>query len=116
MKYTIIKFRASVKLKDLYTSTPEAKIEFCDIFSKSKNEFTQLTRVMTNNGKVVYPGPTGSIYFLNKPINTACGDLYYVKIRKPDKKVHLRGDADFDTNYKKLLEKHKNDSNFEHIV
>jgi len=53
---------------------------------------------------------------LKEPIETIAGKLYLVKIRKPDKKFNLRGDADFDSNYPKLKQKYQNAPHFELIV
>ena len=106
----------SILLKDTYTNTPSAIIEFCDIFSSDSNEYNALIKTIERLGKAVFPGPTGDIYLLKEPLNTAAGNLYYIKIRKPDDKLRLRGDADFNTNYRKLLSKHKDDPWFEHII
>ena len=53
---------------------------------------------------------------MKKPINTVAGKLYLVKIRKPDNKLRFCGDADFDTDYRKLKQRFQNNPNFELIV
>lgn len=113
MQYIVTR---SVELKNKYTDEINAKVEFGDIFSRDDDEYQQLTEIINTIGKVVYPGLTGNIYSIKKPIKTIAGNLYLVKIRKPDDKVRLRGDADFDTNYPKLKKKYQNQSNFELIV
>lgn len=106
----------SVKLKNKYVDKLPFKIEFCDIFAHDENEYQQLTEIIGKFGNIVYPGPTGNIYLLKNPINTIAGNLYYLKIRKPDLKLHLRGDSDFDTEYTDLKQKFQNHSNFELLV
>ena len=105
----------SVKLKNKYTDEIHAKVEFGDVFAKDINEYKQLTNTIRLE-TVVYADPTGDIYSLKKPIQTVAGSLRLVKIRKPDDKTYLRGDADFDTNYLRLKQKYQNHSNFELIV
>jgi hypothetical protein len=106
----------SVELKNKYTNEITAKIEFCDIFSKDDEEYRQLTSIINKIGRVVYSTESGKIYKLIKPIRTIAGDLFLVKIRIPDNKFNLRGDADFDTNYKKFKQVYKNSLHFELIV
>ena len=106
----------SVKLKNKYTDEINAKVEFGDVFTRDEGEYQQLTDVINKLGTIVYPGPTGNIYSLKESIETVAGNLYLVKIRKPDNKFHFRGDADFDTDYQKLKQKYHNNSHFELIV
>jgi hypothetical protein len=106
----------SVKLKNKYTNEISAKVEFCDIFCRDNREYEQLTEIINKIGKVVYTTPTGNIYLLKKPVKTIAGKLYLVKIRKPDKKLRFRGDADFDTDYPELKQIYQNRPNFELIV
>lgn len=106
----------SFKLKDKYLKGIRAKVEFGDIFSKDEKEYQELAKVIEKIGKEIYLTLTGNIYSLNKPIKTIAGDLYLVKIRKPDINLKLRGDADFDTNYPKLKSQFQHHSNFELIV
>lgn len=47
---------------------------------------------------------------------TIAGKLSLVKIRKPYDKIKLRGDADFNTSYSKLKQKHLDNPHFELIV
>lgn len=106
----------SVELKNKYTDEVNAKVEFCDIFCRDDNEYKRLTGVINKMGKIVYSVPTGHIYLLKKPISTVAGKLRLVKIRRPDNKLRLRGDADFDTDYPRLKQKYQNNSRFELIV
>src|SRR3989344_1007787 len=106
----------SVELKNKYTSEIDAKVEYCDIFAKGNEEFNQLTDSIGKLGEIAFSGSTGNIYSFTEPIKTAAGDLYFLKIRKPDDKLRFRGDADFDTDYPKLKRKHKNNLNFELII
>jgi len=106
----------SVKLKNEYTDEIHAKVEFSDVFASDENEYQQLTDVINKLGTIVYPGPSGNIYSLKESIETVAGNLYLVKIRKPDNKFHFRGDADFDTDYQKLKRKYHNNPHFELIV
>ncbi len=106
----------SVRLKNKYTDEINARAEFGDIFSKDEKEYQELLGVIKRLGKAVYSIPTGHIYSLDKPIRTVAGDLSLVKIRKPDNKLRLRGDADFDTDYPTLKLKYQNHPNFELIV
>jgi len=106
----------SVNLKNKYTKEINAKVEYCDIFSQDGEEYQRLTEIVNECGKIAHSGPTGNIYSLTEPIKTVAGDLYFLKIRKPDNKLRFRGDADFDTNYQKLKQKHLNNPNFELII
>lgn len=106
----------SVRLKNKYTREATAKVEFADIFSKDDDEFWQLTDTLKTIGNIAYPTPTGDIYKLNLPIETVAGPLYFVKIRKPDIKLNFRGDADFNTDYKKLKQEFQSNPNFELII
>lgn len=106
----------SVKLKNEYTDEIHAKVEFGDVFARDENEYQQLTDVINKLGTVVFSGPTGNIYSLKNPIETVAGNLYLVKIRKPENKLRFRGDADFDTDYPKLKQKYQSNFNFELIV
>lgn len=106
----------SVKLKNKYTDEIHAKVEFGDIFAKDITEYQQLTNTIGELGTIIYAGPTGDIYSLKKPIQTVAGNLQFIKIRKPDDKIHLRGDADFNTNYVRLKQKYQKHPNFELIV
>jgi hypothetical protein len=106
----------SLRLKNKYVSG-EVKVEFADIFSTDDSEFQELTSVLKTIGKIVFPTPSGDIYQLDNPIKTVAGNLYFVKIRKPDTKLTLRGDADFDTtSYDTLKQNHANTPHFELIV
>ncbi|HEY5600533.1 MAG TPA: hypothetical protein VIK81_00410 [Patescibacteria group bacterium] len=105
----------SVRLKNKYLEN-EVSIEFADVFSKDDKEYTRLTQEIKSIGKIVYTTPTGDIYELTKPIDTVAGKLRYGKIRKPDNKLQLRGDADFNSDYKKLKERYLEKPHFELIV
>ena len=104
------------ELKNKYTDEIKAKVEFGDVFCRNDNEYQQLTEVVNESGKIVYRAPSGNIYSLKNPIETVAGKLYLVKLRKPDNKLRFRGDADFDTDYPKLKQKHLNNPNFELIM
>lgn len=106
----------SIKLKNKYTGEIDATIEFCDIFSRNNDEYQRLTDEINKIGKIVYTAPTGNIYSLRKPIKTVAGLLSFVKIRRPDNKLLLRGDADFDTDYPKLKQQYQDNPHFELIV
>lgn len=106
----------SNKLKNKYTDEINAKVEFADIFSKDNIEFNQLESALETIGKLVFATSTGDIFQLDNPIETVAGDLYFVKIRKPDNKLNFRGDADFNTSYEELKQKYANNPNFELII
>lgn len=64
-------------------------------------------------GKIVESTPTGFTYLLDKPLETMSGFLYLIKIRKPDPARREVGDADFNTDYRKLKDKYIRDPKFE---
>ncbi|MBI5151355.1 MAG: hypothetical protein HZA34_02145 [Candidatus Pacebacteria bacterium] len=105
----------SVELKNKYTHTSSAKVEFCCIFCQNEKEYKQFTDSIKILGRVVERTESGFTYLLDKPLTTVAGPLRLIKIRKQDNERTERGDADFNTNYRELKEFHKGDSKFELI-
>ncbi len=105
----------SVQLKNKFTDATSAPIEFACIFCQNKKEYSEFTKEIEGLGKIVEETPTGLTYLLTDPIETIAGHLRLVKIRKPDFRKE-RGDADFNTEYRKLKEKYINDQRFELVT
>src|SRR4030042_2664323 len=102
----------SVQLKNKFSDEISSPIEFACIFCQNDNEYRKFTKEIETLGNKVEETPTGITYLLTNPIHTIAGSLRLVKIRKPDFRKE-RGDADFNTNYRKLKEKYGNNPKFE---
>lgn len=105
--------KRSNKLKNQFTTETSAPIEFLCIFCQNEKEYSKFTKEIEPIGKIVEETSTGFTYLLNDPINTNSGLLRLVKIRKLDPARQERGDADFNTDYKRLKEQYINNPNFE---
>ena len=102
----------SAELKNKFTNASSAPVEFACIFCRNEKEYHEFISLIEKLGKIVERTPSGFTYLLDKPIGTTAGPLRLVKIRKPDFRSG-RGDADFNTNYKKLKDKYQDQSGFE---
>jgi hypothetical protein len=105
----------SAKLKDKYTDEKDVVVGFGCIFCQSEEEYKEFTEQIECLGKVVENTQSGFTYLLDTAIKTKAGDLRLVKIRKPDEKFKQRGDADFNTDFKKFKQKYLNNPKFELI-
>ncbi|MBI2034628.1 MAG: hypothetical protein HYT11_02750 [Candidatus Levybacteria bacterium] len=105
----------STELKNKYTDVSKAPVEFACIFCQSEEEYELFTNAIKPLGKIAEDTKNGFTYFLDNPITTASGPLRFVKIRKPDFRKE-RGDADFNTDYRKFKEKYLNDPKFELVT
>lgn len=106
----------SRELKDKYTNEPNAPIEFACIFCQNDAEYEEYSRQIKPLGKSVQDTSTGYTYLLEEPVKTKSGPLRLVKVRKPDPQRKEKGDADFNTDYRKLKETYLGKPNFELIV
>lgn len=61
-------------------------IDCVAILSTSPSEYAALNDELKEN-QLVDAMPTGNLYLLSKPIQTNYGNLYFVKIRKPDENL-----------------------------
>jgi hypothetical protein len=103
----------STELKNKYTNATSASIEFGCIFCQNEDEYKEFTSAIEKLGKIVERTPSGFTYLLDKPITIVAGPLRLVKIRKPDPQRPERGDADFNTDYKKFKNRYQKDPKFE---
>lgn len=72
------------KYKNDIDNIKENKIIDCiTIFSSSEEDYNILNEELSNN-KLIDEMTSGNLYYLNKPIKTIYGDLYFIKIRKHD--------------------------------
>ncbi|MBR6961982.1 hypothetical protein IKH79_04505 [Candidatus Saccharibacteria bacterium] len=72
------------KSKDVIDDIKADKIIDCvGVFTKSDKEYASLNAELKDN-KLIDEMPSGNLYYLNTPIQTEYGDLFFVKIRKPD--------------------------------
>lgn len=72
------------KYKNDIDSIKENKIIDCiTIFSSSEEDYDALNEELSNN-KLIDEMTSGNLYYLNSPIITTYGDLYFIKIRKHD--------------------------------
>ena len=72
------------KSKDVIDGIKADKnIDCVGVFTKSDKEYASLNAELKDN-KLIDEMPSGNLYYLNTPIQTEYGDLFFVKIRKPD--------------------------------
>jgi len=105
----------STELKNKFTNTSVAPVEFACIFCQNEEEYKQFTNSIQTLGKVVERTQSGFTYLLETPIETVAGPLRLVKIRKPDPQRPERGDADFNTDYSDFKKTYQGKSGFELI-
>ncbi len=105
----------SVELKNKYTNTSSARIEFACIFCQNEEEYKQFTHSINTLGKIVERTESGYTYLLHKPFTTVVGPLRLIKIRKQDDQRVERGDANFNTNYTEMKKLYEGNSKFELI-
>ncbi len=70
------------------------KVNYACVFTKSLDEYKSMIQAAETIGEVVKDTSMGPVYKV-APIQTIAGDLYILKIRKPDPNRKERGDADF---------------------
>lgn len=104
-----------IKLISKYIKKVNFSVEFACIFSQSKKEYEEFSKIIKKLGKIVQVTSTGYTYQLNKPLKTQVGILKLVKIRKPEPLRKERGDTDFNTNYPEFKKKYQNKPGFELI-
>jgi len=103
----------TIQLNNKYTSETNAPIDWVAIFSQNASEYESFLKETKRIGKIVKDTPTGPIFKLGSPIKTKAGEIFIIKIRKPDKTRPQRGDADFRIdNYKEFKEKYLSDQHF----
>ena len=102
----------STELKNQFTDTSTMPVEFACIFCQNGEEYNKFTNSIEGMGKIVERTPSGFTYLLDESFKTTAGPLRLVKIRKPDFRPE-RGDADFNTGYKKFKNRYQRDSRFE---
>lgn len=102
----------SGELKNKYTGELSAPIEFACIFCQNYAEYKEYSRQIEPLGKVVQDTSTGYVYLLKEAINTGSGPLWLVKVRKLDPQRKERGDADFNTDYRKFKKAYFGKPNF----
>lgn len=105
----------STELKNKFTNASTAPVEFACIFCQNEEEYRMFTNSIQTLGKIVQNTQSGFTYLLDKPIKTVAGPLRLVKIRKPDTQRRERGDADFNTEYRKLKKRYQRNPKFELI-
>ncbi len=110
VKYIVDK---SFELKNKFTDSKIAPVEFACIFCQSEDEHQDLNRLVGKRGGIVQETPSGKTYLLNEGITTKAGFLRLLKVRKPDLDRKERGDADFNTSYAEFKTKYCNDPRFE---
>jgi hypothetical protein len=72
------------KSKDAIDNIKADKIIDCvGVLTKSDKEYASLNAELKDN-KLIDEMPSGNLYYLNTPIQTEYGDLFFVKLRKPD--------------------------------
>ena len=103
----------STELKNKFTYSFGAPVEFACIFCHSEEEYREFTHVIQALGKTIEVTPSGPTYLLDEPIVTVAGPLRLVKIRKPDPEIIKRGDADFNTDYQAFKETYEGNPKFE---
>lgn len=103
----------STELKNTFTNISSVPVEFSCIFCQNEEEYERFMNEIKILGRIVERTQSGFTYLLDKPIQTIAGPLRLVKIRKPDVHRIEKGDADFNTDYKKFKDTYQNNSGFE---
>lgn len=82
---------------EINTDERSLPIDYLAIFSKDKQEFKNLERLIRPLGREVdkQTSKTGTTFLLNQPIKTSAGLLKLLKVRKPDPARPQRGAPDF---------------------
>lgn len=86
--------KESNKLRLKHAAEFDARVSYCAIFCQSQGEYDAYCEEATRIGRLANDTPTGPV-FVVPAIKTRMGPLRIVKVRKPDKTRHERGDADF---------------------
>lgn len=103
----------TIQFKNKYTDEISAQIDWVAVFSQNASGYGRFLKETKSMGKIVEDTSTGPIFKLDSPIKTKAGELFIIKIRKPDKTRPQRGDADFRIdNYKEFKEKYFSDKHF----
>ena len=103
------------KLKNKYISKNNSLIDYCCIFSQSKEECNELEDCVQKIGRLLNKTATGNLYQINQ-VETECGVLRVLKIRIPDITRPEMGDIDFIIdNYDEFKEEYLQEENFKLI-
>lgn len=106
----------TLKLKNKYTDEKSSPIDWVAVFAQNDIEYESFLKKTKSMGKIVESTPTGPIFKLSSPIKTKAGDLFIIKIRKPDKTRLQRGDGDFRlSDYKAFKKRYLADKHFKLI-
>lgn len=81
-------------LKNEYTDEKNAPVNYACIFSQNNDQFDLLVKTAKQIGKIIKETETGPLFQIY-PLETICGQLKLLKIRRPDKTRFESGDADF---------------------
>ena len=83
---------------DIETIKEKKTIDCITIFSSSENDYKRLNNELSNN-KLIDQMTSGNLYYLNEPIKTMYGNLFFIKIRKHDDNYNnYRISVDFTVN------------------
>jgi hypothetical protein len=79
------------------------RIDYASIYSRTSEEFDQITEELKENGTVVIEKLSGSYYKLHEPLDTPAGIIKCCRVRRHDEKHIEKGYADFEVkNYSKF--------------
>ena len=73
--------------EDIECIKEEKLIDCITIFSSSEIDYIELNNKLCGN-KLIDKMSSGNLYYLNEPIKTIYGNLYFIKIRKHDDKYN----------------------------
>ncbi|MBN3037779.1 MAG: hypothetical protein JW834_05020 [Candidatus Diapherotrites archaeon] len=105
----------AVGLKNRHTSEKNAPVNYACIFAQGKEQYNNLLVVAQKIGVVLEETPTGPVFHI-QPINTVAGNLWLLKIRKPDATRPELGDADFTVeNYSEFKKRYSSRTGFKLI-
>lgn len=98
------KYRSEISIID-----DNIRINCITIFSTSDNNYIELNKELSKN-RLIDEMSSGNLYFLDSPINTEYGKLYFIKVRKYDENYNnYRISVDFTVdNYEKFKSKISN--------
>lgn len=89
------------------------EVDYASVYAQSLEEFERFTKELQANGHPFDSQPTGSYYWLNKPLQTKVGVIKRARIRIPDQDHPERGYNDFQvTNFDAFKKKYVDNQKF----
>lgn len=102
-----------IDLKNKYLQEENATIDYVAMFTQNSEEYDFYNQELNTIASIVNENTTGITYRLNVALATNAGELYLIKVRKPDQNKAQLGAPDFKIdNYDNLKEKYLKNPQF----